>query len=50
MQAQRPAAGWANSFNGRLAFLALSILINSFFNALTVSTHLGECHLDCFGC
>lgn len=42
MQAQRPAAGWANSFNGRLAFLALSILINSFFNALTVSTHLGS--------
>ena len=32
----------ANSFNGRLAFLVLSILINSFFNALTVSTHLGS--------
>lgn len=32
----------ANSFNGRLFFLAFSILINSFFNALTVSTHMGS--------
>lgn len=32
----------ANSINGRIAFLILSILINSFFNALTVSTHMGS--------
>lgn len=37
-----PAAIRANSFNGRLAFLTLSILVNSFFNALTVATHLGS--------
>lgn len=32
----------ANSFNGRLIFLVISIIINSFFNALTVSTHMGS--------
>lgn len=32
----------ANSINGRIGFLVLSILINSFFNALTVSTHMGS--------
>ena len=37
-----PAAIRANSFNGRLAFLTLSILVNSFFNALTDTTHLGS--------
>lgn len=37
-----PIAAKANSFYGRFAFLGLSILINCFFNALTVSTHLGS--------
>lgn len=32
----------ANSINGRIAFLAISIIINSFFNALTVSTQMGS--------
>ncbi|WP_251545831.1 hypothetical protein [Limosilactobacillus caecicola] len=33
---------WANSINGRITFLAISIIINSFFNALTVSTQMGS--------
>lgn len=33
---------WANSLRGRWFFLGLSILINSFFNALTVSTNMGS--------
>ncbi len=32
----------ANSINGRITFLAISIIINSFFNALTVSTQMGS--------
>lgn len=32
----------ANSINGRIFFLAVSIIINSFFNALTVSTQMGS--------
>ncbi len=32
----------ANSINGRILFLAISIIINSFFNALTVSTQMGS--------
>lgn len=32
----------ANSLPGRWCFLSLSILINSFFNALTVSTNMGS--------
>ncbi len=32
----------ANTFDGRLIFLMLSILLNVFFNALTVSTNMGS--------
>ncbi|WP_295728782.1 hypothetical protein [uncultured Limosilactobacillus sp.] len=32
----------ANSINGRIGFLIISIIINSFFNALTVSTQMGS--------
>lgn len=35
-------AKWANGLSGRWTFLALSILINAFFNALTVSTNMGS--------
>lgn len=35
----------ANSINGRIAFLAISIIINSFFNASRFYTD-GERHLD----
>lgn len=33
---------WANSLRGRWFFFGLSILINAFFNALTVSTNMGS--------
>ena len=33
---------WANSLRGRWLFFGLSILINAFFNALTVSTNMGS--------
>lgn len=35
-------AKWANGLGGRWFFLGLSIFINSFFNALTVSTNMGS--------